>query len=240
MTLGFFFTTLGYVVGALVFWWQLRARNLATSGMTLIALAAWGGGIVGTKLTEWLTHSQIWKSDPALILNPHLGGRTILGGVLCGWLAVEIAKKQLGIARSTGDLFALALPAGEAVGRLGCFFNQCCYGVPTNVLWACNQHGDWRHPTQIYLAISAALVFLIVLRAQKHLSREGDLFKLYLTLFGLSRFAIEFWRERNVIFAGLSLAQLACLAIALIGALGFARSHKKYARIPAYFSGARR
>src|SRR5207247_6012464 len=136
------------------------------------------GGVLGAKVTEWgLGHWQTLASHPATMLDPRLGGRTIIGGVLAGWLAVEIAKWRLGIRRSTGDLFALALPAGEAVGRIGCFFNGCCYGVPSHVPWAVFQHGAWRHPTQFYAALLAAALFGLLVMLRNRMPREGDLFR---------------------------------------------------------------
>jgi phosphatidylglycerol---prolipoprotein diacylglyceryl transferase len=214
MTLGTFFTTLAYVVGAFVFYGAARSRRLATEGIGYVALAGFCGGIFGAKLTEWaLANWSTFAAQPASIFDPRLGGRTIIGGVLSGWIAVEIAKRRLGIRRSTGDLFALALPAGEAVGRIGCFFNGCCYGVPCHAPWAVYQHGTWRHPAQIYSSAVALLMFGILLLLRDKMPREGDLFKYYLIFFSGSRFVLEFFRERGIAFAGLSAAQWVCLEI---------------------------
>jgi phosphatidylglycerol---prolipoprotein diacylglyceryl transferase len=221
MTLGAFFTALGYVTGILVFLLEARRRRLATEGMRRIALAGLCGGVLGAKLTEWgLTHWHTLAAHPGAMLDPRLGGRTIIGGLLAGWLAVEIAKWRLGIRRSTGDLFALALPAGEAIGRVGCYFNGCCYGIPSRVPWAVYQHGAWRHPAQLYAALIAAAIFGTLYTVRDRLPREGDLFRLYLVLYGTGRFGLEFLRERNLAFGGLSLAQWVCLEITVIAVVG--------------------
>lgn len=212
--LGAFLTTAAYVVGALVFYLAARQRRLATEGMGWLAVAGLCGGIVGAKLTEWvLMHPMLLASQPLAFLNPALGGRTLIGGVLVGWLCVEIAKWRLRIRRSTGDLFALALPAGEAVGRIGCFFNGCCFGVPTSFALAVWQHDAWRHPTQLYLAFVAAVIFFALWQLRNRRQREGDLFKLYLVLWGGSRFVIEFLRQRDVAAGALSMAQWVCVAL---------------------------
>jgi phosphatidylglycerol---prolipoprotein diacylglyceryl transferase len=290
MTLGSVLTAAGYLIGLLVFYLAARQRGLATEGMRHVALAGLCGGVLGAKLTEWgLGHWQTLAAHPGAMLDPRLGGRTIIGGVLAGWLAVEVAKWRLGIRRSTGDLFALALPAGEAVGRIGCFFNGCCYGVPSHVPWAVYQHGAWRHPAQLYAALIAAAIFgtLFALRNRicdsgrdrkelrkrestrkreknrianrltqsdrsepagfrafahfrafavpfgafrsrsDRMQREGDLFKLYLVLYGVSRFGLEFLRERNLAFGGLSLAQWVCLEIAVVAWLALDTSRRR-------------
>jgi phosphatidylglycerol:prolipoprotein diacylglycerol transferase len=221
VTLGFLFTALGYGVGALVFFLAARERRLATEGIGRVALAGFVGGILGAKLTEWaLGHGDVFYRHPLAMFDPRFGGRTILGGVVIGWLAVEVAKRRLGLRRSTGDLFALALPAGEAVGRVGCLFNGCCYGVPARVPWAIHQHGEWRHPAQVYLSLTAALIFFVLFALRRRMRREGDPFKLYLALFGGSRFALEFYRERSLAAWSLSLAQWGCRELVAVAGAG--------------------
>lgn len=225
MTFGEFLTTSSYVVGAFVFWWAARQRKLGTEGMRYIALAGFVGGVFGAKLTEWvLMHPGVFAAHPLAILDPRWGGRTLIGGVLCGWLAVEITKWRLGIRRSTGDMFALALPAGEVLGRIGCHFNGCCFGVPSGMFCAVYQHDAWRQPTQLYSAFMAAVIFGVLLALREKMAREGDLFKCYLLLYGTSRFFIEFLRESDPAPGGLSVAQWVCLGMALAGGLALRSS----------------
>ena len=223
-TVGEALTALGYAFGALVFFLAARRRRLVTEGMGWVALAGLCGGLLGAKVTQWLV-----AEGHLFTLDPRAGGRALIGGVLGGWLAVEVAKWRLGIRRSTGDLFALALPAGEAVGRLGCFVNGCCYGVASaGVPWHVFQHGAWRHPAQLYTALYAAALFVVLLALRERLSaREGDLFRLYLVLFCLGRFLLEFFRERSLVFAGLSLAQIVCLETAAAIALTYLLTQRR-------------
>ncbi len=148
MTLGLAFTALGYLTGALVFFWAAREKGVATDGMGRLAAIGFFGGILGAKLTQLLFEGWPWRVPAATILDPSVGGRALLGGLVVGWLCVEVAKRRMGIQRSTGDLFALALPAGEAVGRIGCYFNGCCYGSECELPWAVWQHDAFRHPAQ--------------------------------------------------------------------------------------------
>lgn len=226
--LGELFTALGYAVGAVVFFLAARRRGIATEGIGYIALAGLCGGVFGARLTEWvLGHGPLIVEHPDAFLNPAVGGRTIIGGVLAGWMAVEIAKRRLGIRRSTGDLFALAVPAGEAVGRIGCFFNTCCYGTVCDLPWAVYQHGAWRHPTQLYSSVAAAAVFYLLFRLRDRMPREGDLFRCYLVLYGVTRLTIEFFRERALGFGSLSLAQWVSLELIIVGSLALIASGRR-------------
>ncbi len=213
MTLGESITDLGYIVGALVLWWAASQRKLATKGIGWVAFCGFAAGIVGAKLTQLLSEGWPTRVPVGIAFDPKAGGRALLGGLICGWIGVEVAKRALGIKRSTGDLFALALPAGEAVGRLGCYFNGCCYGEKCNLPWAVYQHDAWRHPAQLYSAAVSGLVFVGLLWARRRLKREGDLFLLYLFAFGITRFGLEFVRWREATFFGLSPMQWFCVEL---------------------------
>lgn len=223
MTLGEFWTFLGFLTGALVLWMEAGRRGLATQGMRLVALCGLVGGVLGAKLTQWIV-SDVAGLNPTAFLDPRNGGKSLLGGLIFGWISVAIAKRRLGIIRSTGDLWAVALPSGEAVGRIGCFLNGCCFGTPFSGFGAVYQHGAWRHPAQIYSALGAALLFALLWKLRDKLPREGDLFRLYLGLYGLSRFFIENFRERDIALAGLSSVQIACLCALIYAARSFGKS----------------
>src|SRR5262249_14904469 len=108
----------------------------------------------------------------------------------------------------------------------GCFLNGCCYGTPSGVPWHVYQHGAWRHPAQIYSGLFAAALFAALLALRDRLPREGDLFRVYLLLFGTARLLLELFRERTLLFGALSGAQWVCRELALAGAAGLALSRR--------------
>jgi|SRR5579862_755063 len=229
ITIGEGITGLGYVAGIVVLIWAAKKKHLLTDGMTLVAVAGLTGGILGAKLTELIFEGWPVKVGFVSGLVPTAGGRALVGGLVFGWATVEVVKRKLGIRRSTGDLFALALPAGEAVGRIGCFFNTCCFGTTSTVPWAVYQHGAWRHPTQIYSAITAGLIFAALLYLRERIAREGDLFKLYLVLFGATRFGLEFVRANDTYWLGLTPMQWVCIDLVAYGSLTLLRSKRDLA-----------
>ena len=230
MTLGEVWTGAGYLTGIGVFIWMARRHRIATPHMGLVA--GWGlaAAVVGAKLAQLVSQGWPFKLPFWTVAEPETGGRALRGGLLAGWLGVEIAKRRLGIKGSTGDLFAPALAAGEAVGRIGCFFNGCCYGSRCDLPWAVFQHGAWRHPAQIYSSITAAAMFGVLmwieLSPKRLLPRQGDLFRLYLLLFGATRFALEFVRWRETLLWGLSPMQWFCVELILYAAIGLGTSFR--------------
>lgn len=188
---------LAYAVAAGVFWWMARRRGMIADATARVMGAGLIGGLLGANLFQ--------------LLATGLPGKTIEGGILGGWLAVIWVKRHFRIVRPTGDLFALAIPAGEAIGRIACFVGGCCYGKVANVAWAVHEHGDLRHPTQLYLALAAAICFGVLLFIERRYKLpENALFYLGGMLFCIDRFVVEFFREGTVTPLGLTLAQAGC------------------------------
>jgi phosphatidylglycerol---prolipoprotein diacylglyceryl transferase len=187
----------GYAVGLLAFLWLARRRRLATPGVLTLTVIGLIGGLVGANLVQWLV-----TGTP---------GKTVLGAIVGGYCAVFLAKRWIGLRRPTGDMFALGLCAGEAVGRWGCYYGGCCYGKPTHLPWAVWQHGAYRHPTQIYLSLATALILIVLLRYERTSPPENGLFYLQGALYCAARFGIEFWREAPPSLLALTAAQWACL-----------------------------
>lgn len=194
----------GYAVGGIVFFLAARQRKMATEGIGLLVAAGLFGSVIGARLTQYLV-------DLPLSTSFGLAGKSLAGGILGGWLAVVLAKKALGIQRSTGDLFALALPAGEAVGRIGCHLNPCCIGKPYEGAFCVIQVGASRVPVQLLSAVVCAVIFASLLWARPKMKREGKLFLWFILLESTSRFALEFLREPSGPMNGLSAMQWVCL-----------------------------
>jgi phosphatidylglycerol---prolipoprotein diacylglyceryl transferase len=198
MTLSAVCYGLGYLTGVLAFVWMARRRGMATSGILALMQAGLIGGLLGANAAQWALGGA--------------AGKTVLGGVAGGYLTVALFKRALGIRRPTGDLFAVALCAGEAVGRWGCFFGGCCYGKVCLFPWAVAQHGALRHPTQLYLSLACLLILACLLWSARRNPPENGLFYLQGLLYCGARFAVEFYREVGPLALGLTTAQWVCLA----------------------------
>lgn len=175
-----------------------------------IALGAFLGGMIGAKLPFVLLDWDGLLSGRAWLDN----GKTIVFGLVGGYLGVEIAKAMLGVAVKTGDSFAVPVAAAIAVGRWSCVVGGCCFGSPTALPWGVD-FGDGlrRHPTQVYESIfhASAAVGLAWL-GRRGLCR-GQLFKLYILAYLAYRFGSEFLRPEPVLALGLTAYQWAALLL---------------------------
>lgn len=195
--LGYAFNALAFGVGAVVYWSESRRRQLHPGMMREVALVGALCGVVLAALTQWAVNAFAHGLEPAAA-----NGRTIIGGVLGGWLGVEVTKRRLGIPISTGPLWALSIAAGEAVGRIGCWFHGCCFGRVCSLPWAVWQHGAMRHPTQFYLSAAAAVSFFALWRMRD----RKDLFLWGLLFWSLSRAFIEPLRDSSSEAPGLAVS----------------------------------
>jgi phosphatidylglycerol---prolipoprotein diacylglyceryl transferase len=209
------FESMAYLVAYRIYVSQRRAGDFlsASSRLSIVAAAAVGAAI-GSKVLAWL-------EDPAALLAHWndsaylMGGKTIVGGLLGGTITVEWIKRRLGIRERTGDLFALPIVAGIAIGRIGCFFAGLAdrtYGSPTTLPWGVDfGDGIRRHPTQLYEIAAMALLALAIRWLARRPHRTGDLFRLFLTSYLAWRFAIDFLKPEPRLL-GFTTIQWASLA----------------------------
>lgn len=193
---------LGAVLAAYALSRPRQARlGLTTIQRVAIGLGAFSGGMLGSKLPFALADSrgalcaQAWISD----------GKTILFGLVGGYLGVEIAKVVVGVRTKTGDSFAVPLAVAIGIGRLGCFVAGCCHGVPTTMPWGIDfGDGIHRHPTQLYeMAFHLSAAMGLVALERRNLFPNQRL-KLYLLAYCVYRIFSEFVRPEIRLAGGLT------------------------------------
>ena len=204
-----------------IFVWSRIAKR--DERLLFIYVAALIGAFLGAKVVYllaegWLDWSQQdrWRRLAT--------GKTILGGLLGGYAAVELAKKFTRYPNATGDWFALIAPLGIMVGRFGCWLHGCCLGATCPRAWYTRDDsaGIARWPAvPVELAFNAVALITFLLLRRKNLL-PGQHFHLYLIAYGLFRFAHEFVRATPRVLGPLSGYALAALATAAFGAIAFA------------------
>lgn len=224
------FETLAYAAGYAVYRW-LRGRQgdvITEPARWNVIAAAAVGALVGSRVLglaeQWPAVVSAWRTAHFLQLLMAPGGKTIVGGLLGGWLGVEAIKRVTGIRQRTGDLFALPLCVGIAVGRVGCLIAGLAddtYGKPTTLPWAVDLgDGVGRHPVQVYEILFLALVGFVVTR--KWELPEGARFRIFIAGYLAWRVAIDFLKPQPLV-GGLNVIQWACLAgLGILGAWSLA------------------
>lgn len=200
------------------------------SRWTVVAAAAIGAAL-GSKVLSWFVEpaelARHWRELAWLAQQ-----KTIVGALLGGWLAVELAKRQAGIRARTGDLFAVPLCAGIALGRVGCFLAgpaDRTHGAETALAWGVD-HGDGvaRHPVALYEAVLVLVLGFVLDRLQRRPHGQGALFRLFLASYLALRVALDALKPVPR-FGGLGTLQWACLVALAALALGELRARRKEA-----------
>ncbi|OBX37580.1 prolipoprotein diacylglyceryl transferase [Halomonas elongata] len=184
------------------------------------------GGRLGYALFYGLDQ---WLADPLWILRVWDGGMSFHGGLLGVLLASWIFARRKGLAFFTlTDFVAPLVPIGLGAGRIGNFINHELPGRLTDLPWGMPFPGmgpEPRHPSSLYEALLEGLVLFVVMwwvSAQPR--RRGFVSGLFLVLYGVFRFAVEFVRRPDpqlgfIAFDWLTMGMLLSLPMILAGLL---------------------
>jgi phosphatidylglycerol:prolipoprotein diacylglycerol transferase len=176
-------------------------------------------------------------SDPLSLFYIWQGGLSFHGGLVGVILSLLLfcKRKKIEFLRLM-DGVALSMPIGLGLVRIGNFLNGELYGKATNGEWGfifpTDPFGLLRHPSQLYESFGEGLVlFVILLIISKFTKIKGIVSSCFLIFYGLIRFIIEFYRQPDahigyVAFDSLSMGQILCLPMILIGIVMFIYSRK--------------
>ena len=168
-------------------------------------------------------------TDLGQILRIWDGGLAIYGGIIGGLIGLIICSllHKHSILKTT-DVIVPVLALGQAFGRIGCIFGNCCYGVEvTNkaLQWfpiSIFVHGEYHYATNFYEAIFDFILFIVLTILLRKVSIKGINTFAYLVGYGLVRFILETFRDNaQTLFIGdMPVSQLVSVGCVLIGAIG--------------------
>jgi len=170
--------------------------------------------IIGTKIftfnsNEWLQMLQ----QGALLPTSE---KILPGGIILGVIALLAGKYVFRIRQNLLDAFAVIVPIGFGIQKIGCFLNGCCYGKLTTLPWGVQYGANTEahfghlnsgligandlfsmhiHPVQLYEMAGAFLIAFVVFRSRKFWKASGSLFIFSILSFCFVRFFTEFFRD---------------------------------------------
>jgi phosphatidylglycerol:prolipoprotein diacylglycerol transferase len=175
-------------------------------------------GIIGSRVFYVLINARFYLHNPLEIIMLQHGGMAWFGGLIFGasGAILFIKKHKMNLLRSL-DLLAPFIALGQAIGRIGCLLNGCCFGRESEFGLYFKLFDQVLIPTQLYSSLLLLLIFIILRLKQDAKHLPGEIFCSYLFLYSLKRFFIEFLRNDSPrIFYGLTFFQILCLAVFLI------------------------
>ncbi len=218
-----------YLLSFAVAWYTLprlqSLRSLKLSADEWSSILSWAvvGVIIGGRLGYVLFYDPwYYVQHPSQIFAVWRGGMASHGGFIGVALALMwvLRKRSRTDFWRIADLVTVPIAIGLGLGRIGNFINQELYGTVTSLPWAMSFPGadGLRHPIQLYdFALQMLIAGLCYLHLKKT-SIPGRTLGLFLTLYSIARFSLEFIREQNGVFIGsFSEGQLLTMPILVIG-----------------------
>ena len=210
----------------LILWalWQVkRGANVSYDTVVTAALVGVPSGIIISRLMHIIDMWEYYRENLGQIIGTE--GLTIYGAVLGAalgiWIYSKFSKFQFGY---LADLLAPGIILAQAIGRVGCTINGCCYGIETSLPWGfVYTHPDSFaplgvavHPTQVYELIFCLIIFVVLLKLRGRFKPDGSLFMVYLGLYSLWRVGFDFLREGAPFLFDLHQAQVVALIVLAI------------------------
>ena len=193
-------------------------------------------GVIGARIFYILFNTPLYYiTHPLRILYIWEGGLSYLGIVVFGYIFSYYYWKRKGFNfYKVTDIVAVTLALGWGIGRIGCTLNGCCYGKPTGLPFPFSitftdpesfaPIGVPRYPTQPLLSILGFITFFILIRYKKRAKVDGAIFSLFLVLYGISTFFVEFLRGDHIPIFGLTASQWGCFIIFIFAYLFYRSS----------------
>lgn len=224
------------MTGVVVAWLITRNRFVARGGdaevaeRIVIRVVIWG--FVGARIAYVSTHLSRFEGEWWKVIAVWEGGLAIYGGLTVGaFVMIYYARKWNASLPDFLDSVAPAVPAAQAIGRWGNYFNQELFGTPTDLPWGLEideanrpaEYIDFEtfHPTFLYESLlNVVLVFVIIWVGNTFPSMRGRLVGVYFMGYGVIRFLMELIRTDTTFrFLGLSRNGWVSIGFFILGAV---------------------
>ena len=228
--------SLAYIFGIILGWFlakklfiqDIEVRNKFDDYLSYLIIGIILGGRLGYIL---IYNLSFYLNNPLDIFKIWQGGMSFHGGLIgVIFASIIFAKKNNQNSFLYMDIVALVAPIGIFLGRIANFINSELYGTITNVPWAVTfiQIDNLpRHPSQLYEALLEGLFLflLLIYFRNKFLNKPGVISGLFLIIYSIFRFIVEFYRvpdeQLGYIFLNLTMGQVVSLIFILSGIILF-------------------
>jgi phosphatidylglycerol:prolipoprotein diacylglycerol transferase len=180
-----------------------KQNKVNSADVIIVLLIGSFGAILGSHLLYIIVNfRQVIDADNKYLELFYLffNGSVFYGGLICGILTVAIFRNKFVNINKIVDIVTPAIPLFHFWGRIGCFFTGCCFGIESLLGFTFKHsfieeaNGINRFPVQLLEACFNLVLFLCLHNIRKKQLFNDKLLFLYLLIYSLGRFLIEFLR----------------------------------------------
>ncbi|VAX15138.1 Prolipoprotein diacylglyceryl transferase [hydrothermal vent metagenome] len=204
----------GFLLG--ITWTARMGKKEGLDSQAVYDTAFWivVSAIIGSRVVFGIVNFDYFAKNPLDFFKLWNGGLVFYGGLIGAAVAVVICARRYNLDFwAFADAAAPGVALGHSVGRIGCFFAGCCYGIETSVPWAVTFNnvksmapiGVPIHPTQLYDSANEFTIFLILTAIRPWRKFKGQIWWTWVGLYAIGRSIVEMYRgdPRGVYFNGL-------------------------------------
>jgi len=234
---------------------EFKKKKIPSIHAYNIGLLVLIGAMIGSRIFYVIENLSYYLSSPLEIFAFWQGGMTSYGGLIFGIFFVWLYTRKNAEIRFLEllDLSAPYIILAFAISRIGCFLNWDDFGIISTLPWAIKVINDIpRHPTQLYLVLSNLIIFFILIRLKNKksfkdkgtkfkkdgfkdvvfihesdfLDKQGAIFFVFLLLYSVFRFFIDFLRFYENYLFGLATSQWICILMFIVSVFCIANIDK--------------
>jgi len=229
-----------------------RAKKAGEDPALIWDLSVWVivSGIGGARLLYVILNFDEFRGNLLSIVNPvqadgtlGIGGLVFIGGLILAMTVTVLYLRHK--KKSLLKILDICMPGaafGMAIGRIGCFLNGCCYGLPTKAAWGIRfpldcpagyyeaaMHADKLHPAQLYMVAGSLITAILLLLLERYKKFDGHLLLIYVMFYAVDRSTVDLFRyyPRSELHHGFTHNQIILCIAFVISAVTFIRWRRK-------------
>jgi prolipoprotein diacylglyceryltransferase len=203
----YLFETLAFFTGIRYYYFAKKriVDPISDTNRLWIMLGAMIGALIGSRLIAVLENPEALNYITFMSLYQ---SKTVAGGFLGGLFGVEMAKKLVKVTIASGDIYVFPIIIAVFIGRIGCFISgvkEPTFGIETTFFTGIDLgDGLLRHPVALYEMVYMIFLFIVFKQIKNKSFENGNRFKLFMILYFLYRFLVEFIKPYHPLFLHLS------------------------------------
>ena len=215
----------GFELAILYFFFSIKKEQLPLNFILNLIIGIIVFSVIGARMLHVVMHLSYYMLYPLRIIRLWEGGMALQGGLIFSIsFSIYYIKAHHLPLNKIADCAAPAIAFGFSVGRIGCFLNGCCYGIPSSfgfIFPLASPAGESRpgqtlFPTQLISSLNLLMVGIVLHLLRRKNMAQGKLLPLFLILYSVHRFLIEFLRgDTSSVAFNLTSFQLISIVLAL-------------------------